>query len=75
MSNHKGVTKADLDGLFKDLVENLSTVIRDGSATGKDKELAVKLLDMHAVGLDTSIEPEHLEALDSPLPFDELHPN
>ena len=69
------VTEKRLQGLFEDLVADLSTKLQSGEATGKDKELVVKLLDQYNVGL-TLEQGKSLDSLVSEeLPFHEMHPN
>lgn len=52
------VTENDIRKLFKDLLDDLSVKLRSGEATGKDKELVVKLVDQYQICLSyTSPSP------------------
>lgn len=71
--DQNSVTENDLRGLFKELVNDLSTQIKAGTATGKDKELALKLIDGFNVGI-TLEDAQPLIELGDSLPFNEMRP-
>lgn len=68
-----GVSEKELVDLFSTLVKDLNGKIRSGDATGKDKELALKLISDFRIGL-TEKEAQPLDALKEALPFEEMHP-
>ena len=67
----KEVTEKDLQGVFKALVDDLSDKLKSGEATGKDKELALKLVENFKVGV-TLADAAPLEELNLDLPFSEM---
>jgi len=73
MSNtdQKKVTEDDLRSLFKELINDLTSKIRSGDATGKDKEIAMKLIESFNVGV-TLEDAQPLAELSNDLPFNEM---
>lgn len=67
------VNEDDLKGLFKATVDNLVQCMRDGTASPKDKEIALKLISDNQIGVELG-KPDHMDLLDHPLPFDEMFP-
>jgi len=67
----KAVSEKDLKDLFWSVVNNLKNCMTDGSASPKDKEIALKLISDYQIGIEIP-KGEHVGALDEPLPFDEI---
>lgn len=65
------VKERDLKELFKIVIDNLKETIKDGTASPKDKEIAMKILDQYQIGYELEASP-HTPELDDPLPFDEM---
>lgn len=66
-----GVSEDQLVDLFGTLVRDLNEKIRSGDATGKDKELALKMINDFQIGLSRK-QAKPLDALREALPFDEM---
>jgi hypothetical protein len=62
------VTERDLKRLFKATVDNLTNCMKDGTATPKDKEVALKLIDQYQITIDLDTTKQTQDTLD--LPFD-----
>ena len=68
-----GVTENDVAVLFGTLVADLRNKLEEGTATGKDKEIVMDIVKKFNIGL-TLEEAEPLDALNEPLPFEQMYP-
>lgn len=70
----ENVTEKDLRKMFKALIGDLTDKIESGEATGKDKELALKLVDAFNIGITLDDTKRFESLLGEALPFNEITP-